>query len=139
MDNTTLINDYMIGTCHSWDDSQKYACAVWVRANNEWKISQTYDDPYDAVWSSLPLIDADAPFVLEMFGKMTKVDADTQEPVTGEEAEKYRVRIAFTYRNGQATGGIQKSGETEFFVDDEMEGMFLDFLTNARKVAAGKV
>lgn len=131
----THITEFL-ATSDSWDDSQDYASALWVRGANTWNLLSTHDDPYSAV---LPMVEiTDKPVILEMFGWMRPFTEDEDGEMTVEDdAERIRCRILFSLDGDTPTATVQQLGSTDFIHDDSMEGLFMDFVTSAR-VRAGK-
>lgn len=115
------INEFIKSDLDHWAGDGDYACALWVRSDDsKWSKTEIYLDPYDAIEPLARLNNKVG--LLEMFGKMTNVEDDT---------EKFRVRVLFTLNGHEMTVGVQKQGEDDLFMDtDEAEGAFVDF-TNA--------
>lgn len=125
---TTAIAD-RFAEAQPWNPDDRSPSALWVEGDNGWELISQFDDPYEAMTPLALLSDETA--LLEMFGKMTKLD-DDGEP-TG---EKFHVRLLFAVRGDNYEVLVQKA-DGESFSDPSAEGMFLD-LFMATKALLGK-
>ena len=117
---TTYLNENFVNSHPTWGD---YMCALWLNNNGVWVLTNTYDDPYDAIE---PMVTLENPSVLEMFGKATNME-------TGEAS---RVRVLFSFDGENPSCSIQIYGDDELITDEDTAGMFMDYFHMVRMALA---
>lgn len=123
---TTNIADRFAEAQPEWDTVNPSPASLWVDNGNGWSHLENYNDPYDAM-TPLVLL-SDNPAVLEMFGKMTRLD-DNDEPTD----ETVRVRVMFGVCGDDYQVLVQRP-DGELFTDEGAQGMFLDLFLMTKQL-----